>query len=131
MDKKLAVKTLDFVLLIFAAVYFAGFVSFYPDSVFLKESPYHIPHEYEVYFEYVLWSFFSLLVLDLYIKYREQNGWRRFVKKHWHEIAMFALIPFLAFFKIAKIALKVVKTVKASKSGFKMFYKAKKASKHI
>lgn len=125
------IKILDFVLLAFAAVYFVGFVAFYPESLFLKEAPYHIPHEYEVYFEYVLWVFFALLILDLYLKYRQLNDWKKFLRKHWHEIAMLALIPFLTVFKIAKISLKLVKTLKASKSGFKMFYKAKKASKHI
>jgi hypothetical protein len=44
---------------------------------------------------------------------------------------MLALIPFLAGFKIAKISVNLVKTIKASKSGFKVFQKAKKASKHL
>ena len=124
-------KSLDFVLLGMAVVYFIGFVSFHPESLFLKEAPYHISHEYEIYFEILLWVFFGLLVLDLYLKYRALNDWKMFVKKHWHEIAMVVLIPFLSVFKIAKISVKLVKTLKASKSGFKIFYKAKKASKHL
>jgi hypothetical protein len=124
-------KSLDFVLLGMAAVYFVGFVSFHPESLLLKEAPYHIPHEYEVYFEALLWVFFGLLILDLYLKYKKLNDWKLFLRKHWHEVAMMALIPFLGFFKIAKISLKLVKTIKASKSGFKIFYKAKKASKHL
>lgn len=81
MNKVAAVKALDFVLLAFAVVYFAGFLSFYPDAVFLKEAPYHIPHEYEMYFEYVLWTFFGLLILDLYLKYKKLNDWKKFLKK--------------------------------------------------
>ncbi|CDI05054.1 hypothetical protein [Candidatus Nitrosotenuis uzonensis] len=131
MNRKPLEKILDFTILSLAVVYFVGFLSFYPDSIFLKEAPYHIPREYELYFEYVLWVFFSILVLDLYLKYKKLNSWKQFLKKHWHEIIMLALIPFLAVFKIAKIAIKLVKTMKASKSGFKVFYKAKKASKHI
>lgn len=131
MDKKPLEKILDFTILGLAIVYFVGFLSFYPDSVFLKEALYDIPREYEIHFEYVLWAFFSLLILDLYLKYKKLNNWKLFLKKHWHEIVMLALIPFLAVFKIAKVAIKIVKTMKASKSGFKVFYKAKKASKHI
>lgn len=131
MDKKPLEKILDFTILGLAIVYFVGFLSFYPDSVFLKEALYDIPREYEIHFEYVLWAFFLLLILDLYLKYKKLNNWKLFLKKHWHEIVMLALIPFLAVFKIAKVAIKIVKTMKASKSGFKVFYKAKKASKHI
>ena len=124
-------KSFDFVLLGMATVYFVGFVAFYPGSLFLKEAPYHIPHEYEIYFEIVLWIFFGLLVFDLYLKYKKLNDWILFLKKHWHEILMVVLIPFLTAFKIAKISVNLVKTLKASKSGFKIFYKAKKASKHL
>jgi hypothetical protein len=132
MDKKgLLAKSFDFLVLIMAVTYFVGFVSFYPESLFLKEAPYHIPHQYEIYFEALLWAFFVALAFDLYLKYKKLNDWKLFLKKHWHDIAMFALIPFLAAFKIAKISVKLVKTLKASKSGFKVFYKAKKASKHL
>ena len=129
--KDLVAKYLDFVLLVMAIVYFIGFISFHPESILLKDAPYHIPHEYEIYFEILLWVFFGLLVLDLYLKYKKLNNWELFLKKHWHEILMMALIPFLTAFKIAKISVNLVKTLKASKSGFKIFYKAKKASKHF
>ncbi|HWP78658.1 MAG TPA: hypothetical protein VNL34_03290 [Candidatus Nitrosotenuis sp.] len=124
-------KVLDVVLLGMAIIYFVGFISFHPESLFLKKAPYHIPHEFEIYFEVLLWAFFGLLVFDLYLKYKKLNDWRVFLKKHWHEVAMMALIPFLSAFKIAKISVKMVKTLKASKSGFKVFYKAKKTSNHI
>jgi hypothetical protein len=124
-------KSLDFVLLAMAVTYFVGFVSFHPESLLLKEAPYHIPHEYEIYFEILLWVFFSLLVLDLYLKYKKLNNWKLFLRKHWHEIIMVVLIPFLTAFKIVKVSVKLVKVLKASKSGFKIFYKAKKASKHL
>jgi hypothetical protein len=127
----LIAKSLDFVLLAMAVTYFVGFVSFHPESVLLKEAPYHIPHEYEIYFEILLWVFFGLLVLDLYLKYKKLNDWRLFLRKHWHEVIMVALIPFLTAFKIVKVSVKLVKMLKASKSSFKIFYKAKKASKHL
>lgn len=130
-DKSSKLGVLDVVLLIMAVTYFVGFISFYPESIFLKQAPYHIPNNYEIYFEILLWAFFGLLVLDLYLKYKKLNDWRLFIKKYWHEIAMIALIPFLAAFKIAKISLKLVKTLKASKSGFKAFYKANKATKQF
>jgi hypothetical protein len=131
MKQTLLGKLFDFLLVIMATVYFVGFLSFHPDSLFLKEAPYNIPDEYEVYFEALLWIFFTLLALDLYLKYRKLNNWNLFLKKHWHEIAMFALIPFLTILKAVKISIKLVKILKASKSGFKVFYKAKKASKHL
>ena len=73
MAKGSLAKSLDFVLLAMAVTYFVGFVSFHPESLLLKEAPYHIPHEYELYFEVLLWIFFGLLVLDLYLKYKEQK----------------------------------------------------------
>lgn len=124
-------KALDFLLLGMIIVYFIGFLSFHPQSVFLTESLLDISHEYEIYFEILLWAIFGLLALDLYFKYRKLAGWKPFLKKHWHDVAMLALIPFLAGFKIAKISVNLVKTLKASKTGFKIFYKAKKASKHL
>jgi hypothetical protein len=130
-EKGSLAKSLDFVLLAMAIVYFVGFVSFHPESILLKEAPYHIPHEYEIYFEVLLWVFFGLLVLDLYLKYKKLNNWKLFLNKHWHEIVMLVLIPFLTAFKIVKFSVKMVKVLKASKSGFKVFYKAKKASKHL
>jgi hypothetical protein len=127
----LIAKYLDFVLLAMAVTYFVGFVSFHPESVLLNEAPYHIPHEYEIYFEILLWVFFGLLILDLYLKYKKLNDWRLFLRKHWHEVIMVVLIPFLTAFKIVKVSVKLVKMLKASKSNFKIFYKAKKASKHL
>ena len=124
-------KALDFLLLGMIIVYFIGFVSFHPQSVFLAESLLDISHEYEAYFEILLWAIFGLLALDLYFKYRKLADWKVFLKKHWHDIVMLALIPFLAGFKIAKISVNLIKTLKVSKAGFKILYKAKKASKHL
>lgn len=132
MEKKANLGTaLDIVLLVMAITYFIGFVSFHPESLFLSEAPYHIPDEFELHFEVLLWSFFGLLIFDLYLKYKKLNNLGLFMKKHWHETAMVLAMPFLAVFKIAKISVKLVKTLKASKSGFKAFYKAKKATKHF
>jgi hypothetical protein len=135
-EKKMAQKTilgkaLDFLLLGMVIVYFVGFLSFHPQSLFLVKPLFDIPHEYEIYFEILLWAIFGLLIVDLYFKYKELDNWRLFLKKHWHDIVTLALIPFLAGFKIAKISVNLVKTIKASKSGFKVFQKAKKASKHL
>jgi len=124
-------KALDFSLLGMVIVYFVGFLSFHPQSVFLAEPLLDISHEYEIYFEILLWAIFGLLALDLYFKYRKLASWKLFLKKNWHDIVMLALIPFLAGFKIAKISVNLVKTLKASKTGFKIFHKAKKASKHL
>ncbi len=124
-------KVLDFSLLGMTAVYFIGFLSFHPQSLFLVDSLFDIPHEYEIYFDILLWAIFALLIVDLYFKYREINNYKLFLKKHWHDIAMLALIPFLTAFKFAKISVSLVKKLKASKSGFKVFQKAKKASKHL
>jgi hypothetical protein len=131
MEKKHLGTVLDIVLLVMAITYFIGFVSFHPESLFLDKAPYHIPHEFVIHFEILLWSFFGLLIFDLYFKYKKLNDWRLFLKKHWHELAMVAAIPFLAVFKIAKISVNLVKTLKASKSGFKVFYKANKAKNHF
>ncbi len=124
-------QVFDFSLLCMASVYFIGFLSFHPQSLFLADPLLEIPHEYEIYFEVLLWAIFGLLIVDLYFKYREIDNWKIFLKKHWHDIVMLALIPFLTLFKIVKVSVSLVKTLKASKSGFKVFQKAKKASKHL
>lgn len=130
-QKTMLGKALDFSLLGMVVVYFIGFLSFHPQSLFLVDSLFDIPYEYEIYFEVLLWAIFGLLIVDLYFKYREINNWKLFLKKHWHDLVMLALIPFLTIFKIVKISVSLVKTLKASKSGFKVFQKAKKASKHL
>jgi len=124
-------KALDFLLLGMVIVYFIGFLSFHPQALFLAEPILNISHEYEIYFEILLWAIFGLLAADLYFKYKKLENWKLFLKKHWHDVVLLALIPFLAGFKIAKISVNLVKTLKASKTGFKIFYKAKKASKHL
>ena len=127
--KGMLAKLLDFSLLIMAITYFAGFISFYPESLFLKKAPYYISHKYEFHFEVLLWIFFATLVFDLYLKYKKLNSWKLFFKKYWHEFIMVVLMPSFAAFKVAKIFIKLVKTLKALSSGLKVFYKSKKVLK--
>jgi hypothetical protein len=54
---------------------------------------------------------------------------QEFVKKHWLDIAMLALMPLFAGFKIAKMSVKLVKGAKMAKSGFKAAKGAKKIYK--
>lgn len=131
MKQQQVAKLVDFSLLFVATVLFVGLVSFHPETIFLKEAPYHIPPQYGVYFEILLWIFFAMLAFDLYLKYQKLGRWGLFLRKHWFDIILFILIPFLTIFKIAKISLKLIKTIKTSKTGFKVFYKAKKTSKHF
>jgi hypothetical protein len=51
-------KFFAFLILVVAIIYFIGFISFHPESLFLKKVLYNVPYEYEFYFEVLLWIFF-------------------------------------------------------------------------
>lgn len=71
----------------------------------------------------------AVLAVDIYLKYRKLRDPEEFVKKHWLDIAMLALMPLFAGFKVAKMSIKLVKGAKMAKSGFKAFKGAKKIYK--
>lgn len=112
-------------------LYFIGLIIYHPESVLLVSSPYPLPGEYGAMFDSLLWVIFGMLLFDLYMKYKKYNSWKVFLKKHWIDIFLFALIPVLSAFKIAKLAVKLVKFLKAIKTGYKAADKTKKISENL
>jgi hypothetical protein len=110
-------------------VFFAGYINIHADLIGLKASPVPVPHEVEEFWEWLTWIVFSALALDIYLKYRKVRNPREFLKKHWLDLLMLALLPLFAGFKIAKMSIKLVKGAKMAKSGFKAYQGAKKIQK--
>lgn len=108
---------------------FAGYVNIHSDIIGLHERPVPVGKEVEEFWEWLAWIVFAALAADIYLKYRKVRDPKEFVKKHWPDIAMLALMPLFAGFKIAKMSVKLVKGAKMAKSGFKAFKGAKKIYK--
>lgn len=109
--------------------FFAGYVNIHSDLIGLHERPVPVGKEVEEVWEWLAWIVFAALAVDIYLKYRKVRNLKEFVKKHWLDIAMLALMPLFAGFKIAKISVKLVKGAKMTKSGFKAWKGAKKLYK--
>ncbi|WOV92664.1 MAG: hypothetical protein R1F52_06020 [Candidatus Nitrosoabyssus spongiisocia] len=74
----------------------------------------------------IIWFVFAF---DVYLKYRESENWKIFLRKHWFDIVL--LIPFFRLFRILQL-LRLLKTLKFIKVGlgfFKMYRKSKKFKK--
>lgn len=124
-------KVIDITVVVLLVVFFVSFLAFDYALFGLHESPIHIPHELEPYFELIPWIVFGLLLVDIYIKYLKAGSLKALVKNHWLDIIMTALIPILMPLKFMKAAFKIFKAIKATKSGFKMAQKIKKIVAHF
>lgn len=122
-------KAFDVFVSLLVMVFFAGYLNIHADLIGLQESPVPVGSEVEEFWEWLTWAVFSVLGLDLYLKYRKVRNPREFVKKYWLDILMLALLPLFAGFKIAKVAVKAIKSAKLGKSGFKAYLGAKKLQK--
>lgn len=119
-------KIIDLVLLALVVLYFIGLLAFEYHSFGLESPILQIPIEFKAYFEGLIWPIVALLIFDLILKYRKINDPKKFVKKHWFDIFMLALIPVFSIFKFLKIGLSVIKKLKSVKMGVKIFHKTKK-----
>jgi hypothetical protein len=121
-------KVYDLILMILLAIFFVVYVNIHSDLLGL---PHFLPtsDEIEKLWESFTWLIFAMLALDIYLKYRKADDVRSFLKKHWLEVAMLALVPLFAGLKVAKISIKLVKGMKMMKSGFKVAHGAKKMTK--
>lgn len=70
-----------------------------------------------------------MLAADTYFKYKKIRDWRMFAKKHWPDLLMMALIPFISTLKGMSLSTKIFKGLKMTKSGVKFAHKTKKMRK--
>ena len=125
-------KIADIIVLGLLVIFFVGFLAFDYELLGFHDPLIAIPHESERYFEVIPWIIFGVLVFDLYLKYMiVGRDWAAFIKHHWLDISMGALIPILLPLKFVKVTLKIFKTVKATKFGYKVFQKIKKVFTHF
>jgi hypothetical protein len=104
-----------------------GFLAFDYGLLGFNDPLLTIPHESEQYFEVIPWIIFGVPLFDLYLKYIiVGRNLKLFIKHHWLDISMAALIPILLPLKFIKVTLKIFKAVKATKFGYKVFQKIKK-----
>ena len=122
-------KILDLMILVLTSLFFIGLLAFEYHTFGLENSILPIPDTFKEFFEFLIWPILVLLTLDLVFKYRKIKNSKKFVKKHWIDILMLALIPIFSIFKFLKIGLNVIKQLKTIKMGAKIFHKTKKISK--
>jgi hypothetical protein len=110
-------------------VFFAGYLDIHSELVGLHEQPVPAGKEMEEAWDALAWAVFGVLAFDVYLKYRRAGSLAKFVRKHWLDLAMLALMPLFAGFKIANMSVKLVKGAKMAKSGFKALQGARKIGK--
>ncbi len=114
----------DLSIFILLALFFFGFASYDYEMFGFKEAFIHFPEDYKTIFDFLPWVIFTLLVIDLAIKFELVGGnLRYFVRKYWIDIVLTMLIPVLFPLKFIKPALKIYKSTKFLKSGYKMIQK--------
>ena len=121
-------KILDFSILVLAGLFLIGFAINEYKVLGLEQPLIKISHEWKLFFEYLIWPFIGMLVLDLGLKYKKTKNPKKFVKKYWIDIVMLALIPVLAAFKFFKLGVGIAKKLKTAKTGAKVIHKTKKVS---
>ena len=122
-------KAFDWFVSVLVMIFFAGYLNIHADLIGFEASPIPVTKDVEEFWELLTWVVFAVLGIDAYLKYRAVGNPREFLKKHWLDLLMLAMLPLFAGFKIAKVAVKLVKSAKLSKSGFKAFKAAKKLAK--
>jgi hypothetical protein len=127
-SSNLLYKAYDASLMALLVIFFAGYINIHSELVGL---PHFLPisDEIENFWDAFTWIIFGMLAFDVYLKYRNAADPHTFLKKHWLEVAMLAMIPVFAGLKVAKISIKLVKGLKMMKSGLKVAHGADKMSK--
>jgi hypothetical protein len=113
-------------------LFFIGFLIYDYELTGIKEPfiPNPISKDYKVFFEILPIILFSLLLIDLLIKYKlADKKFRYFVKKYWTDILMTVLLPILFPLKYFNATFKIYKYIKFAKSGFKLAQKYDKLFK--
>ena len=129
--KKLS-KFADISVLILLVIFFLGFLAFDYEIFGLHEQIITIPHEMEVYFEFVPWIIFIVLVFDLFLKYLiVEKNLKIFFQHYWLDVVMAALIPILLPLKFMKMTVKSFKIIKTGKFGYKANQKIGKMRQHF
>lgn len=129
--KKLS-KFADISVLILLVIFFLGFLAFDYEIFGLHEQIITIPHEMEVYSEFVPWIIFIVLVFDLFLKYLiVDKNLKVFFQHYWLDVVMAALIPILLPLKFMKMTVKSFKIIKTGKFGYKANQKIGKIRQHF
>jgi len=129
--KKLS-KFADISVLFLLVIFFLGFLAFDYEIFGLHEQIITIPHEMEVYFEFVPWIIFIVLVFDLFLKYLiVEKNLKIFFQHYWLDVVTTALIPILLPLKFMKMTLKPFKIIKTGKFGYKANQKIGKLREHF
>jgi len=129
--KKLS-KFADTSVLILLVIFFLGFLAFDYEIFGLHEQIITIPHEMEVYFEFVPWIIFIVLVFDLFLKYLiVEKNLKVFFQHYWLDVVMAALIPILLPLKFMKMTVKSFKIIKTGKFGYKANQKIGNIRQHF
>ncbi len=111
-------------------LFFIGFLMYDYSFIGLKEPFIKGADDFKNLIEILPWILFTLLFVDLFIKYKlvEENK-SYFLKKYWSDIFLTILIPVLFPLKFFTGTLKIYKYIKFAKSGYKLAQKSDKVFK--
>ncbi len=111
-------------------IFIMGFLAFDYEIFGIQEPLIHLPGELKSYYEILPWVLFSLLIIDLIVKFNlSKCNLKYFLKKYWFDLLLTILIPVLFPIKFIKPALKIYKSTKITKTGIKLFQKYDKIFK--
>ncbi len=121
---------IDLSILALLVLFIIGFFAYDYEVLGIKEPLIRMPSWFKTYYDFLPWVLFSLLVIDLILKYKLTEGnLRYFLRKYWFDILLTILIPVLFPLKFIKPTLKIYKSTKFAKSGYKLLQKYDKLFK--
>jgi hypothetical protein len=122
-------KIADLIVIGIVFLILIGFLAFDYEYFGFKEQIIKIPYYIKIYFDLLPWILFAVLVFDLYLKFRIEGNWSKFIRINWLDIIMVVLIPFLFPMKFFKVFIKPYKMIKAGKYTIKSYQKINKIIK--
>lgn len=123
-DKRFVVS-LEFTILALVLFYFVVLFFSEYQTLGLKNPIIEISPLIKQIADMALYLMLALLTFELVLKYMKIRNWRKFLRKHWLDVAMVILIPIFSGIKILK-TVGLVKKIKIAKYGIKAADKTQK-----
>ena len=117
---------LDISTLILVGIFLIGLGITEYEAWGLQEPLFDIPTEWKSFFEFLIWPLIVLLMVDITLKYNKIRDPKKFLKTHWIDITMLALIPIFSAFKFFKLGINIIKKLKSLKMGVKVAHKTRR-----
>lgn len=118
----------EYLILILSVLYFGFFILYDLDSLGLQNLL-PKPVDFDFWDNLLMWGIFAVMLPDLFIKYRESENWKKFLKSYWIDISFLILIPLFAWLRVLKVVQvgRQVKTMHGISVILKVLYEGRKA----